>query len=319
MINKALWMPTASKKMLQQRAEILQKIRQFFQTREVLEVETPALSHHTVTDPHLYALSCSSSSIENQTLYLQTSPEYHMKRLLCAKMGSIFQIGKAFRADEQGRLHNPEFTMLEWYRVGFNHHDLMDDMDELLDSILQCGHAMRYTYQHVFQYYLQVDPLSASVEALKQCAAYHGLNDPGLEDNHDDWLMLLFSHLIEPQLMDLTYVYDFPASQAVLARVNQKDPRVADRFEVYCRGMELANGFYELANAEEQRARFMAEITTRQQMGRAEIALDENFLQALEHGLPECAGVALGIDRLIMIALKATTIDEVITFPFARA
>jgi lysyl-tRNA synthetase class 2 len=242
-----------------------------------------------------------------------------MKRLLCADMGSIFQICKSFRLDEQGRVHNPEFTMMEWYRVGFDHHDLMNEMDELLQPILGCPKAERYTYQTVFQKYLQLDPLTAPVEELKNYAKQNGLNDPGLEDNKDNWLMLLFSHFVEPQLQALTFVYSFPASQATLSRINQQDPRTCDRFEVYARGIELANGFYELANAAEQRARFEAEIVERQQIGNSALEIDEHFIAALEYGLPDCAGVALGIDRLVMIALEVDSIDDVITFPFARA
>jgi lysyl-tRNA synthetase class 2 len=319
MKNQLQWMPTASKKNLLRRAEILQNIRHFFQQRDVLEVETPFLSHHTVTNPYIHSLSCPYPANDKQTFYLQTSPEYHMKRLLSAEMGSIFQICKSFRLDEQGRLHNPEFTMMEWYRIGFTHHDLMDEMDVLLQTILHCEQAERYTYQAIFEKHLQLDPLTATVEQLRNYAEQNNLNDPGLEDNVDDWLMLLFSHFIEPHLTNVTFVYSFPASQATLSRINKDDPRVCDRFEVYARGMELANGFYELANATEQRERFEAEVIERQQLGNAALDIDENFIAALEHGLPDCAGVALGIDRLLMIAMDADSIEDVITFPFARA
>lgn len=319
MKNQPQWMPTASKKNLLKRAEILQNIRHFFQQRDVLEVETPFLSHYTVTNPHVHSLACPYPSSNGQIFYLQTSPEYHMKRLLSAEMGSIFQICKSFRLDEQGRLHNPEFTMMEWYRIGFDHHALMDEIDDLLQTILHCEKAERYTYQEIFEKYLQLDPLTATVEQLKEYAEQNDLNDPGLEDNIDDWLMLLFSHFIEPHIDKVTFVYSFPASQATLSRINKDDPRVCDRFEVYARGMELANGFYELANAKEQRERFEAEVIDRQQFGSATLEIDENFIAALEHGLPDCAGVALGVDRLLMLALDAESIEEVISFPFARA
>lgn len=315
-MNKQEWIPTASKENLQQRANIMQQIRQFFAEREVLEVETPTISQHTITDPHIFPLTCND---QNNTYFLQTSPEYHMKRLLCADMGSIFQIGKAFRCDEQGRLHNPEFTMLEWYRLGFDHHALMDEMDLLLQTILYTTSAKRITYQEIFEQYCGIDPLIATVNELKAVAQQHNLNDPGLNDDKDAWLMYLFSLLIEPQLLKPIFVYNFPASQAVLARIDKDDPRVANRFEVYMGGMELANGFYELADAKEQRQRFENELAEKQSKVDYRLKLDENLLQALDHGLPDCAGVALGIDRLVMLALQADSIEKVIAFPFARA
>lgn len=312
------WQPTASKVNLQARAKIIQAIRQFFIDRKVLEVETPALAQHTVSDPYLDSIQCDATG-EQATLYLQTSPEYHMKRLLCADSGSIFQMCKSFRVDEQGRLHNPEFTMLEWYRVGFDHHQLMDEMDDLLQLVLQCNHADRMTYQQVFQKFLNIDPLHTNSAELKHCAENNGVNDPGLGEVIDDWLMLLFSYCIEPHLQRLTFVYDYPASQSALSRVNEADPRVSDRFEVYYQGIELANGFYELANAKEQRQRFIDNNKARLANGKQAVALDEMLLSALEHGLPKCAGVALGIDRLVMLALNSNSINEVIAFNFSKA
>ena len=319
MTNQSEWLPTASKENLQKRAKILQTIRNFFQQRDVLEVETPFLSQYTVTNPYIHSLACPYSATNGTNFYLQTSPEYHMKRLLSAGMGSVFQICKSFRLDEQGRVHNPEFTMMEWYRVGFDHHDLMDEMDELLQTILDCQKAVRYTYQSVFLKYLQLDPLTVSVDELKNYAEQNGLNDPGLEENKDQWLMLLFSHFIEPRLQAVTFVYNFPASQASLSRIDQQDPRVCDRFEVYASGIELANGFHELADAKEQQERFESELVERQQMGNVTLEIDKHFIAALENGLPDCAGVALGLDRLVMIATLADSIEDVITFPFVRA
>ena len=312
------WRPSASKVNLQARANIIQTIRQFFIDRNVLEVETPVLVHHTVSDPYLDSIQCHAPS-ESTPLYLQTSPEYHMKRLLCADIGSIFQICKSFRGDEQGRIHNVEFTLLEWYRLDFDHHQLMDEMDDLLQLVLACDHAERITYQNAFKQHLNLDPLQTSSAELKACAEKNGINDPGLGDSIDDWLMLLFSYCIEPKLQRLTFVYDFPASQSALARINENDSRVSDRFEVYCQGIELANGFYELADAQEQRQRFTQNNHTRIAQAKQQVEPDELLLSALEHGLPSCAGVALGIDRLIMLALQATSIGDVMSFTFSEA
>jgi lysyl-tRNA synthetase class 2 len=312
------WRPSAGIITLQARAKLIQKIRQFFIEREVLEVETPLVSHHTVTDPYLESLQCQLTA-DSSPLYLQTSPEYHMKRLLAAGSGSIFQICKNFRVDEQGRIHNPEFTLLEWYRVGFTHHDLMDEMDAFLQLILQQGAAQRLTYQAVFLKYLEIDPLSISGQALADYALKHGINDPGLDAHKDDWLMLLFSQLIEPKLQAVTFIYDYPASQAALAKINADNLAVCDRFEVYAGGVELANGFHELTDAAEQRQRFVDNQAKRKQQQQFVPALDAHFLTALEHGLPACAGVALGVDRLVMLALQQTNLASVLSFDFQRA
>jgi len=311
-------MPTAHPQTLHKRAAIINKIREFFAQHNVLEVETPILGHATTTDPHIQSLSCVPMAGQ-PSLYLQTSPEYHMKRLLAAGMGSIFQICKAFRAEEQGSFHNPEFTLLEWYRIGFDHHNLMDEIEILLRRILACAKAQRYTYQEIFIKYLQLDPLVVTVNDLKSLAIDNQLNDPGLWDDKDAWLMFLFSHLLEPQLQNLTFVYNFPAGQASLARINTDDPRVVERFEVYFRGVELANGFHELTHATEQRQRFHHDCLLRKKLGYPDIAIDEKLLQALTHGLPDCAGVALGIDRLVMLSLDLKSIADVVAFPFLRA
>ena len=305
----------ASIENLKQRAQILQKIRAFFIARDILEVETPCLSQHTVTTPYIESWCVSSPE---KPYFLQTSPEYHMKRLLAAGSGSIFQICHAFRIDAHSERHNPEFTMLEWYRVNFTLHDLMNEMDELLQLVLQKSKATRYTYQAVFQKYCQFDPLTISFETL-QDYAQQNINIKNFSGDRDDWLSLIFTHLIEPNLAGIIFIYDFPATQAALARLNSSDPRVASRFEVYVDGLELANGFHELSNAPEQRQRFLNDNEKRQQLGLSQIELDENFLAALDQGLPDCSGVALGIDRLVMLALGAKTIDEVITFPITHA
>lgn len=312
------WQPTASLSNLKKRAAILAKIRQFFADHDVLEVETPCLAQHTVSDPYLISIESVFPNQTEKKYYLQTSPEYHMKRLLAAGYGSIFQIGKSFRADEAGRLHNPEFTMLEWYRIGFTLNDLMDNVDQLLQRVLTVGKAERLSYQQIFQQHLKLDPLKIELTELKACAEKYKLNDPGCT-TVDDWLMYLFSSLIEPKLQTLTFIHSFPASQAALATLNKDNPSVSDRVEVYYKGMELANGFYELTEVEQQRQRFIANNKQRQQMGLTEISLDDFFLQALEHGLPECSGIALGIDRLVMLATNTSSINEVICFPVTRA
>nr|WP_086938069.1 elongation factor P--(R)-beta-lysine ligase [Thaumasiovibrio occultus] len=319
------WKPTASIELLRQRAQILAQIRQFFAVRDVLEVETPALSQATVTDVHLHTFKTEfvgPGYANGQTLSMMTSPEFHMKRLLCAGSGSIFQLGKAFRNEECGRYHNPEFTMLEWYRVGFTHHDLMDEMNALLMLVLGCEAADRMTYQQAFIDVLGVCPLEASMDELKQAAAPLGLSDIAESETHRDTLLqLLFSMGVEPNIGQVrpAFVYDFPASQAALARISQQDTRVAERFEVYFKGIELANGFHELADPKEQRERFEADNVYRQANGLAEQVIDEHLLAALQAGLPDCAGVALGIDRLIMLALGQDHIEQVISFPLTNA
>ncbi|RJX72339.1 elongation factor P--(R)-beta-lysine ligase [Vibrio sinensis] len=319
------WQPTASIKQLRQRAAIIGQIRQFFAKRDVLEVDTPAMSHATVTDIHLHTFQTEfvgPGYADGRKLYFMTSPEFHMKRLLAAGSGCIYQMNKAFRNEESGRFHNPEFTMLEWYRVGFDHHQLMDEMDSLLQLTLGTGSAERMTYQQAFLNVLGVCPLDGSMEELRKVAATLGLSDIAeTEEDRDTLLQLLFSMGVEEKIGQHVpaFVYDFPASQAALAKINPKDSRVADRFEVYFKGIELANGFHELDNAQEQLARFEHDNATRIEMGLKSQPIDYHLIAALESGLPNCAGVALGVDRLIMLALGYDHIDEVTAFPFPRA
>ena len=319
------WQPSATISALKQRAEILQKIRQFFANRGVLEVDTPTLSQATVTDQHLHSFSTQFQSpfaSQTQTLYLQTSPEFSMKRLLCAGSGAIYQMCKAFRNEEAGRFHNPEFTMLEWYRPGFNHHQLMDEMDELIQLILGCAQAKRLTYQEAFIQYLGCDPLIASLADLKALACDYGYQDlAAQETDSDTLLMLLFSQHVEPYIGQQApcFVFDFPASQAALAKISPTNPLVAERFELYFKGVELANGFHELTDANEQLRRFKLDNDKRKKAGLNAMPIDHNLVAALEHGLPQCAGVAMGIDRLVMLALGNTSIDQVIAFEHNRA
>ncbi|MCW8346318.1 elongation factor P--(R)-beta-lysine ligase [Vibrio sp. ZSDZ65] len=319
------WQPTASIPLLKKRAEIIRNIRQFFLSKGVMEVDTPAMSHATVTDVHLQTFDTEfvgPGYADGRRLYFMTSPEFHMKRLLAAGSGCIYQIAKAFRNEESGRYHNPEFTMLEWYRVGFDHHQLMDEMDELLMLVLKGEKAERMTYQQAFIQALAVCPLTASMSELRVAAGTLGLSDiADSEEDRDTLLQLLFSMGVETKigLNSPAFVYDFPASQAALAKVNANDPRVADRFEVYFKGIELANGFHELDNPQEQLARFEQDNQKRVTMGLPVQPIDHHLIAALEAGLPPCAGVALGIDRLIMLAIGAEHIDQVTAFPFPIA
>lgn len=315
------WRPSASLGQLKTRAAILQQVRAFFAARQVMEVETPLMCHTSVTDPYIQSIKAllNKDGCE-QRYYLQTSPEYAMKRILSAGSGPIYQICKAFRQDEIGRYHNPEFTILEWYQLHFDHHDLMDEVDDFLQIILKVDKAERFTYQALFLNYLQIDPYSADIETLKACAKLNNIEVQGEITDRDTWLMLLMSHVIEPQIGEKVpcFIYDFPASQASLARIQPGNPEVASRFEVYFRGIELANGFHELQNEAEQRARFNNNLLLREQMNLPLLPLDENFLNALSHGLPDCAGVAMGIDRLVMLATQSAELSDTLSFDFKR-
>ncbi|MGF1738621.1 elongation factor P--(R)-beta-lysine ligase [Photobacterium satsumensis] len=319
------WQPTAPLTQLKQRAAILAMIRDFFAQREVLEVDTPAMSQATVTDIHLHTFQTTfvgPGFADGQPLYLMTSPEFHMKRLLAAGSGPIYQVCKSFRNEESGRFHNPEFTMLEWYRPGFDHHALMDEMDALLQLILGNGAAERMTYQQAFIDVLGVCPLEGSMAELKAVAAHLGLADIAEpEQDRDTLLQLLFSVGVEPKIGQQVpaFVYDFPASQAALAQINPQDSRVAERFEVYFKGIELANGFHELSDGDEQLSRFEADNLKRQDMGLAPQPIDMHLIEALRAGFPDCAGVALGVDRLIMLSLGVDHIDQVSAFPITIA
>jgi lysyl-tRNA synthetase class 2 len=319
------WRPSASIEAIRQRAVVLQKIRQFFAARNVLEVDTPALSHAAVTDEHLHSFSTQFThpfSPQTSTLYLQTSPEFAMKKLLCAGIGAIYQICKSFRNEESGRFHNPEFTMLEWYRPGFDHLQLMSEIDELIQMVVGSDSAERVTYQDVFKQYLGYCPLTATLTDIKTLASQYGYAELAANENDKDTLlMLLFSQHVEPHIGQdrPCFVIDFPASQAALARISPTNPLVAERFELYFQGIELANGFHELTDGPEQLRRFEQDNVKRQHMGLEIMPIDHNFIAAIDYGLPACAGVALGIDRLLMLALNYSEIDQVIAFENSRA
>ncbi len=277
-----------------------------------------------MTDPHVIGIPAHFKTIGSaaeKILYLQTSPEYAMKRLLAAEIGPIYQICKAFRQGEVGNFHNPEFTMLEWYRPGFDHHALMNEMDQLLQVILKTQAASRFSYADIFEHHLKINPLTADNKAIKECVIEHAIDIQDGTLSRDDLLNLLLTHCIEPYLghEKPLFIYDFPPSQAALAKIRQEEPPVASRFEVYFKGIELANGFHELQDAHEQQLRFEKDLAYRAQHHMAAVPIDQRFLTALQHGMPDCAGVALGIDRLVMLATGCDSIKEVVSFAFERA
>ncbi|HVS14062.1 MAG TPA: EF-P lysine aminoacylase EpmA [Thermoanaerobaculia bacterium] len=317
------WRPTASRDALRLRADMLARTRAFFARRGVLEVETPLLSATTVTDLHLHSVPARLEGL-GRTLWLQTSPEHAMKRLLAAGSGPIYQLARAFRDGEVGRRHNPEFTLLEWYRPGFDDHRLMDEVTALLAELLPARLRRlaeeRWSYRALLHDRLGVDPLTGSNAQLR-AAAGSGL--PAGDLDRDDLLAFLLTHHVEPTLPAdrLVFLHDFPPSQAALARL-ARDARgelVARRFEVYAGGVELANGFWELADADQQRRRFEHDLARRRERGLPEVAVDELLLAAIAAGLPDCAGVALGFDRLVMLAAGADRLDAVLAFPVDRA
>ena len=317
------WEPTASLDTLKKRADILSRIRAFFAGRGVLEVETPLLARYSVTDPHMDVISADHPCGAGERYFLQTSPEYAMKRLLAAGSGPIYQLGKAFRKGERGSRHNPEFTMLEWYRPGFSLCDLMDEIEALLRVVLGAGvTAQRIEYRKLFLDFLGFDPLLADCNLVERVAREH-VDVQMRSDSVDDWLNLLMAEVVEPKLASMgpVFVCDYPASQAALARVevDEDGTFVARRFELYVDGMELANGYHELTDAAEQRRRFELDNEQRREMGRDVRDLDEFLLAAVESGLPICSGVALGFDRLVMLALKKKNIAEVLAFSSDRA
>ncbi|WP_046560701.1 EF-P lysine aminoacylase EpmA [Kangiella geojedonensis] len=314
------WKPTASIETLKARAKIMARVREFFYERDILEVETPLLSRHSVTDRYMKSFQVKEFMGEDG--YLQTSPEYAMKRLLAAGSGSIYQICKAFRQDEIGARHNPEFTMLEWYVVGFDYDQLMEQVFQLLNTLSHKPLKLsRLSYQDVFKQYLDINPFEATSSQLANLSATL-LGDLPEDLERDDYLALLFEDQIEPQLGqadEVCFIYGYPASQAALAKLDPENPHTACRFEVYWRGVELANGFSELTCSSEQRQRFEMDNAWRKENGLPQMSLDEHFLTALEVGLPECAGVALGLDRLIMILLELSDLTKVAAFPADRA
>lgn len=321
------WQPTATMGTLRERARLIATVRAFFAARGIWEVETPVLGQGGSTDVHLVSLSSLARTDKGQRkLWLQTSPEFHMKRLLAADSGPIFQLAKSFRDGEVGARHNIEFTMLEWYRPGFTLAQLIEETTALVAHVLpqSPGPVVYYRYRELFHRHLEVDPFTTSLVTLRTLAAQRGnMSAQALaEEGRDTCLDLLMGMVIEPTLgqQELSVVVDYPASQAALARRHQDADGewVASRFELYLNGIELANGYDELTDAEEQRQRFDADNAERRRLGLPEVDVDAHLLAALEQGLPASSGVALGLDRLIQLALGKTRLEEVLAFSTAN-
>jgi lysyl-tRNA synthetase class 2 len=317
------WRPTASNSALRQRALALRYAREFFHARNVLEVETPAMINAPVSDLNLGSVRVQMSGSDTP-LFLHTSPEYAMKRLLAAGSGDIYQICRVYRGAERGRQHNPEFTMLEWYRLGFSLEQLMREVADLTRELLgQPQLPVEFVmFRDAVRRHAGFDPLDADLGELQRAAQALGLDaNHAAKAGRDELLDLIVGAQVGPALGThaLTFVHRYPASQAALARLDAADPRVALRFELYHRGIELANGYHELTSGAEQRMRFAGDQKARAERGLPTFALDPHLLAALDAGLPDCAGVALGFDRVLMLAMNASSIDEVLAFPTERA
>ncbi|MDB5967637.1 MAG: genX [Hydrocarboniphaga sp.] len=312
------WRPDASLATLKARAELCGSVRAFFMARGVLEVETPILSAHATVDRFIESFS----TVDGR--WLQTSPEFAMKRLLAAGSGPIFQIARVFRLEEQGRHHNPEFTMLEWYRPGFSMQQLMDEVEALMRALVGgAGGFQRLSYRDAFLRHAGFDPHSADATQMRAAAMAAELISAADFANEPAgfWLDLWMSRVVSPALgaAQPAFVYDFPASQAALAQVRQGPPPVAERFELFWRGIELANGFHELADAKEQRGRFEADQRYRCAAEQVVPPYDAHLIAALEAGLPDCSGVALGLDRVLMLKLGLSDLAQTLAFAADRA
>jgi len=310
------WQPSACLQTIRLRAQLYQTLRDFFAKRQVLEVETPILSAASAPDPMIMPFYTDYHGPEPKRLFLHTSPELAMKRLLAAGSGAIFQITKVFRDGEAGRWHNPEFSLLEWYRPAWRQAQLIDEVEALLHCVYPCAPAQRLSYCSLFEQYTGLHPLEIPLAQLQTYVAQKGLMG---RHNRDTCLQWLLTEHIEPQLIAPTVITDFPATQAALAQRRADAPHLAQRFEVYIQGLELANGFYELTDPIEQRQRFEADIATRKRLGLPVYPLDEHFLAALAAGLPPCAGVALGLDRLLMLMTQKAHIRDVLSFAIDNA
>ena len=320
------WKPSATFTALRLRGRLYQAIRAFFAERDVLEVETPLLSQAGNTDPNIASFALQFSGRTDggpRTRWLRTSPEYPLKRLLAAGLGDCYELGRVFRDGEAGGRHNPEFTMLEWYRVGWGHDRLVDEVVALVQVALamvgRSATMQRISFRELYLQRLQVDPFMADDATLRAALGGIDIDPRGLV--RDDWLDLLMTHRLQPAFDPdrLLAVYDYPASQCALARIRPDDPPVAERFEVYLGPLELANGYHELGDASEQRTRFDRDRDVRRGRRDAAPPLDERLLSALQAGLPDCAGVALGVDRLLMAMTGSDRIADVLAFPFERA
>lgn len=301
---------------------MLERARRFFAERDVLAVDTPALSRFAASDPHIESFSVHSSMGAQPQWYLHTSPEFHMKRLLAAGYPDIYSICRVFRDGESGKRHQPEFTLIEWYRLGFGLDTISNETATFIATVLErpelCGAVDRIEYRDAFLRYAGVDPLTADNEELADCAAADKDLRTAIGQRRDTWLDLVLSSRVAPQFADgrLTVLRHYPASQAALARLCPADNSVADRFEVFLGSMELANGYVELTDVAEQRRRIDEECRGRHKLGRPAPPIDHKLMAALEAGLPECAGVALGFERLQMLQDRSDDIRDVVTFAF---
>ncbi len=317
------WRPTASQAALRRRGAMLARVRSFFAARGVLEVDTPILSMAGVSDPQIESLATHVAG-QPRRFFLSTSPEFPMKRLLAAGSGDIYQICKVFRDAELGRWHNPEFTLIEWYRLGFDDAALMTEVELLIGQMLaperELAPAERLTYADALRRHAGVDPHSAADVDLEQAARRHGIVCEA-ELDRDAKLDLLMGLVAGPKLgrERPCFICDYPASQASLARLKPGTPPVAARFELYLDGLEIANGFHELSDPDEQRRRFMRDLAVRRERGQPEPPMDERLLAALTAGIPDCAGVALGFDRLVAVALQASSLSQSMAFAIDRA
>lgn len=316
------WRPTSSLEAIRRRAQALRWTREFFHERGVLEVETPAMVNAAVSDVNLGSVRVEMPG-RDAPLFLHTSPEYAMKRLLAAGSGDIYQVCHVYRGAERGRQHNPEFTMLEWYRLGFSLDELMDEVGQLVRGLLREELPVEMlSYREAVATHAGFDPLDAPDAELIRAVEVLGMDSAhSHRASRDELLDLIVGAQVGPALgaNALTFVHGYPASQAALARLDSTDPRVALRFELYHRGIELANGYHELSEITEQRQRFGNDQELRRRRGLPVNPLDPNLLAALEAGLPDCAGVALGFDRVLMLAMGAASIDDVLAFPVERA
>lgn len=329
-------MPTASLSALQTRARLLAAVRRFFDDRGYLEVETPLLSHDVCVDAWLDPFVVPDVSTDRAApMYLQTSPEFAMKRLLVAGAEAIYQITRSFRRGEVGRLHNPEFSIVEWYRVGTTIGQQMELVEQLVYSVAAPSSRgvdprgpleqpiVRLTYEAAFEQFAGRRVLNASCDELADLAQQHHVAVPPefSADDRDAWLNLLLANIVEPRLKELgaVFVYDYPASQSALARVRPDDPPVAERFELYLDGIEICNGYRELTDAGELAGRMRRQAELRRVNGLSELPTDSRLVAAMQRGMPECAGVALGFDRLVLWALGGNSLADVVAFPFGRA
>ena len=301
---------------------MLRSARQYFADQSVLEVDSPVLSRYAASDPHIESIAARLAIGSSSDYFLHTSPEFAMKRLLCAGYPDIYQICKVFRDGEVGCRHQPEFTMIEWYRRDFGLDEMIDDTIRLIMALLEPGHierdAVQSSYRDVFLSYTGVDPIHADIATLTNTVDADSALATSIGDNRDDWLNLILSRDIATQFSSncLTVLRHYPASQASLARICPDDASVADRFEVFCGSLELANGYVELTDASEQARRFRQDQQIRTALGRTLRPLDEPLLAAMQNGLPACAGVAVGFDRLLMINAQADDIRNVQSLPF---